>query len=151
MILLNRLWDFLFFVFGEGSWSLRPYEIIVVKAALSSLSEEIRGKIEHQLKSSYFVERTNKHISVIRFYHPNDHLRLDGAEFQDALIRVSTRVDGIVVTTNVTLYKGLIFSVETKKPGKFFAEKKIEVLGVELGKTSQTITGAIDRLEHGRV
>lgn len=149
MILFKKLWHFVYLVTGEGSWSLRPYETAVIKAVLGSLEVDIRQKIEKQLRKSYFVERTNKHVNVIRFYDMEDHLRVFEHEVQDSLFKVSTRLEGKVYDANVTFYKGLIFSVETKKAGGFYVGKGFDVINVKKGSPSHTVTKAIDRLEHG--
>ena len=44
MILFKKLGHVLYFIFNEGSWTLRPYETLVIKAALESLNEKDRER-----------------------------------------------------------------------------------------------------------
>jgi len=102
------------------------------------------------MAQKYFIERTNKRINVFRFYTPNDALKVQEPEFSDMLVNVQIAVDGKKQTAHVTFYKGYLFSIELKKPGKEYAGKKITAQNVTTGNPGQSYTRAIDRREHGR-
>lgn len=148
--LARRLNHFLSYVFGEGSWSIKAHEKSVLNAALGELDEDARELAGRQLARSFFVERTSGgRINIIRFYDPVAELRLPSDDFSDLLVKVKVKVDGRQQTAHVTFYKGLLFSVEFRKPGKFYAGKELETVDVSIGKPSQSYTHGIDRLEHG--
>jgi hypothetical protein len=75
---------------------------------------------------------------------------LEGEEYRDSLFQVEMQVDGKKQRSHVTFFQGRLFSVELPKPLKFYKDKSIVFCDVKPGKTSQSITRAIDRLEHGR-
>jgi len=114
------------------------------------LDERARKLVGQQLAQRYFIERSNNRINRFSFYDPNDDLRVPDEAFSDLLIKVKFRVDGRRQTAHVTFYKGNLFSIEFKKPGKFYLGKNLEIGDVEIGKPSQSFTRAIDRLEHGK-
>lgn len=148
--LVRRVNHFLTYLFGEGSWSIKEHEKLVLDAALGELDANAREFAGRQLERSYFVERTSSgRINVIRFYGPAAELRIPDEDFSDLLVKVKVGVDGRQQTAHVTFYKGLLFSIEFKKPGKFYSGKNLEISGVSIGKPSQSYTQGIDRLEHG--
>ena len=150
--LVRRLNHFLSYVFGEGSWSFRAHEKLVLDAVLEDLDTSAREVVARQLEQSYFVERASRgRINVIRFYDPAAGPRIPIDDFSDRLVMVKVTVDGRQQTAHVTFYKGLLFSVEFKKPGKFYADKELKTGGVSIGKPGQSYTQRIDRLEHGSV
>jgi hypothetical protein len=61
------LWDFLYFLTGEGSWKLRHHERIVLEAAISSLDEAIQIPLRTQLKQKInmtpMLERVEKDVA----------------------------------------------------------------------------------------
>ena len=130
---------------------MQPYEKTVVDAVICSFSESIRSLLRAQLEQKYFVERIPAgRINVLRFRNIDSGLRIQDPEFSDLLVNAQIVVDGKMQTAHVTFYKGYIFSIEFKKPGSFYAGKKVTVLDITPGKPNQTYTRAIDRLEHGR-
>ena len=145
---LRRLYELLYVLFGEGSWSFLPHEEQILMAAIESLPNNIRSRLEAQLKHDFFVERTNARINVLRFYETLDNLRVAGAEFDDKWIRVKIRLDGKLQTANVNIYKGLLFSVETKSPKIDFRNKTIDIVSVERGSLDATYTSEIDEAAH---
>jgi hypothetical protein len=140
----------LHFAFGEGSWRLRSHENSVLDAVLAHVSDDVRALVKSQLQQKYFVERTNKRISVLRYYAPADALRIRDSEYWDLLLRVQIVVDGKKEFAHVTFYKGYLFSVEFKKAGRSYLRSTLTVAGVAQGKPRDSYTRAIDRLEHGR-
>lgn len=149
--LFYRSWDLLHFVSGEGSWSLHPHEQVVIDAAVNSLATDEQDLARKQLDQDFFVDRTsNGRINVLRFYDGDKRRRIEDPAFDDRLLCVRIAVVGARQTAHVTFYKGIIFSVEFKKPGKFYAGKRVKVVDVGLGSPHQTYTRGIDRLEHGR-
>ena len=148
--LARRLNHFLTFVCGEGSWSIKAHEKLVLDAALGELDGNARALLIWQLEQSFFVERASGgRINIIRFYDPAAGLRVPGDDFANLLAKVKVKVDGRQQTAHVTFYKGLLFSIEFKKPGKFYAGKDLVADDVLIGKPSQSYTQGIDRLEHG--
>lgn len=148
----RRCMDALTFIFGEGSWSLKAHELEVLNAALSILDEKARTLVEKQLDQGYFVERVpDGRINVFRFYDAIHDLRLPSPEFSDLLVSVKFIVDGARETAHVTFYKGQIFSIEFKKPGKFYVGKNIEIGDSEIGESGQSYTHEIDQSEHGEL
>lgn len=149
--LFRRVNHLLTFLFGEGSWSIKEHERLILDAALGELDANVRELAGRQLEQSYFVERASHgRINVIRFYDPAAALRIPGDDFSDLLVQVKVNVDKRQQTAHVTFYKGLLFSVEFKKPGKFYAGKNLETGSVSIGQPSQSYTQGIDRLEHGK-
>lgn len=146
LTILNRLDHF---IFGTGSWSLRPHEKIVVSAVTGTLPEQVRQKCEAQLNARHFVERSNARINVIRLGAPDEGLKIPDPEFEDALFKVRAKVGTKTETMNVTFYEGFLFSVETRRPGKSYVNQSISVLDVQKGKPKETLTRPIDRAEHG--
>ena len=149
--LLFRGWDLLHYLSGGGSWALRPYERTIVDAVIDSFSQSIQALLLAQLQQKYFVERIPAgRINVFRFYNPDGALKIQDAKFSDLLMNVQIDVDGEEQVAHATFYKGYIFSIEFKKPGRYYSGKKVTVRDVRPGKPNQTYTRAIDRFEHGR-
>ena len=148
---LTRLVDSYRFLTGEGSWSLLPHEQTVLDAGISHLDEVQRGLVRRQLDQPWFMDRmTNGHINVFRFYECDAALTLSEPEFRDKYIRVNGLVDGKKQKALLSFYKGYIYSIEFKKPSKFYAGKEFEVVGVEDAAPKETYTRVIDRAAHGR-
>jgi len=148
---LRRGLHWLTFLCGEGSWSLRRYEEVILDAVLERVGDAVRETIRAQLAQAYFVERIPAgRINVFRFYHPRAAFKVQNPEFEDHLLKVRFVVDGSHQTAHVTFYRGYLFSIEFKKPGKFYFGKTILVDGVEEGTPGNSYVRALDRLEHGR-
>jgi hypothetical protein len=124
-------------------------EVAVIKQAITIMPADLQPKAEAQLLQKMFVERSNPRINMISPYRHDPKLSLD-REWSNALVRVSINVDGQKQTANVTTVKGRVFSVEFKKPSKFYKGKKISIGEAKLGNPRQSFTRAIDRFEHGR-
>lgn len=146
----RRFLHLLSFVSGEGGWRLYPHEQAVVDAASGDLPTEFREQVSAQLEQPFFVERSSKQVSVLRFYKPDSRLAIADAAFNDRLVKVRIEIDGRKQEAHVTFYKGYIFSVEFKKPRKFYVGKQITICDMSQGKPDESYTRALDRLEHGR-
>jgi hypothetical protein len=106
--------------------------------------------VQRQLAQSFFVERMSQgRINVLRYYEGNSNLAIRDADFADCLFKVSLELDGAGQTAHATFYKGWLFSVEFKKPGRFFARKQISIRGVTRGRPRDSYTRVIDRSAHG--
>jgi len=147
--IIRRSLHLLTFLSGEGSWKLRSYEEKVLTAVFGSLDLGTQILVKSQLMQKYFVERipTGK-INVLRFYDLKEEYLIHDQRFCDLLYKVSIKVDGKKQIANVTFYKGRIFSIEFKNPGKYYLGKTIEVGEVKLGNTENSYTRNIDRSEH---
>ena len=66
--LTRFLGDLLYFLTGEGSWSLRPRERVVIEAVIDTLPEHAQALLRSQLNGTTFVQRSHKQISRPRFY-----------------------------------------------------------------------------------
>lgn len=142
---LNRVDHFLW---GTGSWSLRPHEELLVTSAINHLDEKSASLCRAQLDKKFFIERSNPRINVIHHQVKRDDLRLDIARFGDSLFRVRFRIGQTTETANVTFYRGFLFSIETKRPGASYRDQNMEVLGVKTGMAHETMTTDIDGSEH---
>jgi hypothetical protein len=140
------------FLFGQGSWSLKNHEKIVLDAALNALEPNIRSIMEKQLSQDYFVDRISpgKRIVTFRFYEKDKSLIINDKEYSDLLLKVEIIIDGKKQTAHATFYNGYIYGLEFKKPYKFYKDKEINVGGVKIGKSGDTYTRVIDRAEHGK-
>lgn len=148
--MLYRVWDSLHFLFGNGSWTLSAPERLVADAAIGIFSSDIRSNLEAQLRQSYFVERMSRgRINVIRFYAPDDRLRVQDSRFADLLVDVRIAVDGQEQVAHLVCLRGYLFSIEFRDRAARYADRHIEVRGVKLGNPKKTYTRALDRLEHG--
>jgi len=146
-VMLNRV---LHYLSGGGSWHLLAHEKKILDACLSFVPEDVQTHVRNQMASGFFLERmTDGRINVIRLHEKPKEVAIKDAEFEDALYKVRVEVDGEKLTVNVTFYKGFIFSIETKKPTKFFRGKDILIHNVAKGKSKETYTAVIDRSEHG--
>lgn len=148
---LKSLSDAIKFIFREGSWTLLPHEQRVLDAALESLESETQEAVRKQLSVPCFIERMNNgRVNVFRFYRPVDSLCLRDGAYDDLLVRVSISVNGRPMMAHATFYRGLIFSVEFKKPRSFFVDREVSVISVTRGSPSNSFTRVIDRAEHGK-
>lgn len=148
---LKYVSDAIKFIFGEGSWTLLPHEKRVLDAAIESLGSETQEAVREQLAVPFFIERMNKgRINVFRFYRPVESLRLRDGAYDDLLVRVRISIEGRTMMAYATLYRGLIFSVEFKRPKSFFVNKELRITSVTEGSPKDSFTQVIDRAEHGR-
>ena len=115
------------------------------------MPEDDQKVIGDQLSQAFFVERIPAgRINIIRFYEPDKKLALSDPMFSDLLIKVRMLVAGVEQVAHVMFYKGYIFSIEFKKPGKWFVGKAIAINEVKPDSPNETYTTEIDRIEHGQ-
>lgn len=146
-VMLNRV---LHYLSGGGSWRLLVHEKAILDACLSFVPEDVQTQVHDQMASGFFLERmTDGRINVIRLHEKPKEAAIKDPAFENSLYKVRIDVDGKKLTTNVTFYQGFIFSIETKKPTKFFRGKNIIIHDVAKGKSKETYTAVIDRSEHG--
>ncbi len=146
---LTRAFEVVYYLSGEGSWKLLAHEQQILMAAIENLVPDEREVLHQQLHQDFFVERTNKMISVLRFYEEHEDLRVQGLDFEDRWLRVHILVNGKKQISNVNIYRGLVFSVETRSPRKAYKGTEIRVVKVVDGNGADSFTRAIDRQEHG--
>jgi hypothetical protein len=145
---LNRIDCYLW---GQGDWKLRPLHQQVIDKLLAYLDHGQSDKIRSQLEQKYFMQFIPEgRINTFFFNNLPDTLLISHPGFQDGLFKIEVFVDGRKQHAQITFYKGRIFSVEFKKPHKFFTGKDIEIGSVTSGQPKNTFTAAIDRAEHGR-
>lgn len=117
---------------------------------IDSLPVDKREMVQRQLAQSFFVERMSQgRINVLRYYEGDSNLAISDADFADCLFKVRLELDGAGQTAHVTFCKGWLFSVEFKKPGRFFAREQISIREVARGRPRDSYTRVIDRSEHG--
>ncbi|MCY4335244.1 MAG: hypothetical protein OXC60_11320 [Litoreibacter sp.] len=138
-----------FVLFGEGSWRLRHHEQVILNAGINNCEPEAQRLLQQQLLRGFFIEKTNSKINVLRFRDPLEEVRLSAPEFQDMWFRVALLVNGKREISNVNIYRGLIFSFETRSPKKVYRRADLKVLSVKIDDGAKSLTKAIDRAEHG--
>ena len=143
--------DILTYLSGEGDWKLRPLHQAVIDRLLTYLDAATSSKIRSQLDQNYFMQfMPDGRINTFFFNNLPDHLLITDPTFQHCLFKVEIIADGRKQHGQVIFYGGRIFSVEFKKPHKFFADKDIKIGAVISGKSKDTFTAVLDRAEHGR-
>jgi hypothetical protein len=148
--LFLRGWDLLHYLSRDGSWRLSAHERVVAEAAIRSFPEDIQRLQSAQLQQRYFVERIPKgRINVLRYYSPDEALRIEDPRFSDMLVVVRVAVDGREQNAHITFSEGYLFSIEFRKEAAFYAGRSLEIRDVKIGNRAQSYTRAIDRLEHG--
>jgi hypothetical protein len=146
------LWDLLFFLTGEGSWSLRPHERMVIEAAIDFLPEDAQALLRSQMKETTFVQRSHKQICWPRFYarpYLPDRRAIEDLEYYKKLIEVQLDVEGAKEVAHVEFFRGRVDTIQFKRPGTYYAGKKLKVIGTRPGKLARSHAAAIDRREHG--
>jgi hypothetical protein len=146
---LSGLDQWLHYIGGTGSKLLLPYEKVIVDAVVNFLPEEKKSLVLRQLAEKFFVDRSNRRISVVRLEKTQPDLRISDSSFDDLLLIVRLTINGKKEVANVIFHRGLIFSVETRQCRKFYNDVNVNVVGVETGKPRQSLTYVIDRAEHG--
>jgi hypothetical protein len=148
-----RLMDrMLGYIGGHCAWSMNFLLLSILDAFRPALGKDIKARVESQLSQPYFI--TFEHSGRVNtfFFEPLElepELRISDPAFADRLYKVEMFVDGRKQHAHVTFYKGRIFSIELKRPFKFYDGKNIRFGAVTLGKPKESMTGAIDRFEHG--
>jgi hypothetical protein len=138
-------------VTGGGRWSLDPLQADLVDAVLSYLSPEIALCVQEQIAHHFFVSwMTSGRINVLYFYDESRLPLIADPQFADKLFKIDLFVEGKKQTAHVTFYAGRLFSVELKKPRKFFKGKMYRIGAVTEGRQRDSFTGIIDRAAHGK-
>lgn len=150
-MILEMLNNGLCYLWGEGDWKLRPLHQQVIEALVAYLDAEKGSKIKLQLEQQYFMQFIPEgRINTFFFRKLPNHLLILDPAFQDCLFKIEVFVDGRKHYAQVTFAKGRIWSIEFKKPHKFFKGKNVRVGLVKHGKSKDTFTTVIDRAAHGR-
>jgi hypothetical protein len=143
--------ELLCFLERDGCWKLCFPTDLIIGHFINSCGEVDAAAIRLQLSQPFF-QRTYNNGLVNPIYHyaldPNSLLKDE--RYQDSLFRVEMVIDGKKQFANVEFVAGRLFSVELRKPIKFYKGKNLSFGEITIGKSSQTITRAIDRSEHGR-
>jgi hypothetical protein len=138
---------------GSGDRKLRAIHQQLLDVFMPTLEPDIRLLLEKQLAQPFFMQFWHGgKISPFFFEHfrlPKE-IRLPCPEFEDKLYKVEMFVDGRKQQANVVFVDGRIYSIEFKKPFKFYESKDIRFGAVTLGKSKQSLAVAIDRAEHGK-
>lgn len=148
---IRFVWDLLFFLTGEGSWRLRPHERMVLEAAIDLLPEQGQALLRSQLKETTFVQRSNKQICRPRFYtrlYHRDRRAIEDPEYAEKTIDVQVDVDGVDEVAQVQFFRGRADSVQFRRPGAYYAGRKLKVRSARPGKVGHSYAAAIDRCEH---
>jgi hypothetical protein len=150
-MIFEKLNNLLCYLWGEGDWKLRDLHRQIIDKLMTQLEARVSDKIKSQLGHKYFIQFIPEGRINTFFFDklPNDLLISDSG-FQDCLFKVEVFADGRKQQAQVTFYKGRIFSMELKKPHKFFVGKDIKIGSVTLGKPKDTFTAVIDRAAHGQ-
>lgn len=137
-------------LWGEGSWSLRTYELKLIHAAAAKLSPENRIVLDQQLKSSFYVERLHQNrMTRIHFRWRDDVMRMDIPQ-DYRLAKMRLKSGRRAVSISVEAYDGLIFTLQYYKPPKPVVLEDFTIAKIEYGgKGDDSIAEAIDREEHG--
>lgn len=150
--LTRFLGDLLYFLTGEGSWSLRPHERVVIEAVIDTLPEHAQALLHSQLNGTMFVQRSHKQISRPRFYtapYLQDRRAIEGGEYSHKVIDVLVDVDGVNEVAQVEFFRGRVDSIQFKRPAAYYVGKRLRVTGTRPGKPTRSHAAAVDRREHG--
>lgn len=157
MIAAVRSWmrflgDLLYYLTGEGSWSLRSHERMVIEAVIDTLPEHAQALLRSQLEETTFVQRTPKQISRPCFYtapYLQDRRAVEDGEYSHKVVDVQFDVDGVNQVANAEFFRGRVDSIQFKRPAVHYLGKTLRVTGTRPGKPIRTHAAAIDRREHG--
>ena len=150
--LIRFLWDLLYFLTGEGGWSLRPHERAVIDAVIDTLPERSQVLLRSQVSGIKFVQRSHKQICRPRFYtapYLQDRRAIEGGEYSEMVVDVQLDVDGVSEVAQVEFFGGRVDSIQFKRPAAYYVGKGLRVTGTRPGKPSRSHAAAIDRREHG--
>lgn len=151
--LIRFLWDLLYFLTGEGSWSLRPHESVVIKAVIDTLPEHSQALLRSQLSGTTFAQRSHKQICRPRFYtapYLQDRRGVEDGEYSEKIVDVLIDVDGLNEVAQVEFFGGRVDSIQFKRPSTYYVGKTLRVTGTRPGKPTRSHAAAIDRREHRR-
>lgn len=138
---------------GYGAWKMRPLHRQLLDAFLPSLDADLRAVVERQIAQPFYMQFWNQGRINPFFFTPLEMepaLRIADPAFVDRPYKVELYVDGRKQHAHVTFFEGRIFSVEFKKPSKFYKVKEIRFGAVTLGKPKHSMGAVLDRYAHGR-
>ena len=143
--------DLLFFLTRDGDWKLRFPTDQIIGHLLTALPAPQADLIRQQLAQPLVQHWWHKgRINPIFHYVLDPDSVLQDEAFQKGLYQVEMLVDGKKQNANVKFVAGRLYSVELPQPFKFYRGKTITFGEVKRGKSSQSYTRALDRLEHGK-
>jgi hypothetical protein len=143
---LNRAF---WYLEGAGGWRLGHPTDLIVKHLLKNLPWNDAERLSRQLLTQFFQERpVSQRITRVLFSLEDTSVTLELPKYQDCLFKVEMMVQGKNERANVIFSNGYLYLIELSKPLKFFKGKVIEFGAVTQGKAKETITRALDRLEH---
>lgn len=142
--------DLLFFLTGDGDWKLRFPTQEIIDFLLTSLPPADVDMIRRQLAQPFVQHWWHKgRVNPIFYYALDPETLLKGEAYQDGMFRVEMFVDGKKQRAHVTFVAGRLYSVELPKALKFYQGKTIAFGAVTRGRSNQSLTQTMDRLEHG--
>ena len=144
--------DLIGYLCGEGDWRLSNTTKAIIEHFIASRNDYESALLKMQLAQPFFQAKWNGgRVNPIFYYLFDEKTSLQPEEYHnDSLFQIEISVDGKKQRSNIMFVDGRLFSVELPKPLKLYEGKSITFGEVKRGKTSQSITQAIDRLEHGR-
>lgn len=137
---------------GTGGWKVTPLQQQLLDAFLLQMEPDIRTLVEHQLAQPFFIQFWHKgRISPFFFqnFRLPQEIRLPCPEFDDRLYKIEMFVDGRKQHAQIVFVSGRIYSIEFKKPFKFYKNKWISFGVVTIGRAEQSQTVTLDKQEHG--
>ena len=137
---------------GEGDWHLSNTTKAIIEHFITTRNDNESALLKMQLSQPFFQAKWNGgRVNPIFYYLFDEKTSLKDEEYHnESLFQIEISVDGKKQRSNIMFVGGRLFSVELPKPLKFYEGKSITFGDVKRGRTSQSITRAIDRLEHGR-
>ncbi len=147
----NFFWDSLRILTKEGARTADPMHFTLIDAVLQKLDSDSAKNLRKQLKHRYYFSwMSDGRINVFRFYDQHRLPLISDTSFADKLYKVELFVENKKHIALVTFYERRIYSIEFKKPRKFFKGKPYRVGSVMEGKPKESYTAAIDRAAHGK-
>ena len=148
--LLDLVLTFLFP--GDNGWSLRKYERDLIDAAVSNLDTENKAIVRRQLQRLFFVERLlDGRVTHIHFQWRRGTVERMKLPKEYNLAKFKVGASGQKFSVSIGIFDGLIYSLHFSKPPKVAFSHGFEILdAIYGGPYDDTLTQAIDRLEHGK-
>ena len=140
---INRL------LWGIPKREFMTHERTILDSVISHVEKEVALKIEKQLSSRFYIDRSNPRMNVISVGQFSSDISIDDINYEDLLFKVTFFVDDKNSSANVTFYKRFLFSVETRLTRKSLIGKVIQIKKVSLGSKNRSLSLSLDRLEHG--
>ena len=136
---------------GEGSYSLDPIHLDLIRAVSETLNPSVSKLIDRQIGRANYVEwMSGGRVNRVFFTNLGENEVIGSPDFQDALFRCKVRLENRTRTCNVVFYKGRLLDVEIPLARKHWRGRAYEILSCARSDPKSSHTHAIDRLEHGR-